>query len=89
MYIKESDYLHPAALSFRVYILPMSPIPMMPITKPSMSDGTLDEPAIALEMLEPSNYHRCSRGRFIFFISVATLSLGSCCLESHAMGRAW
>ena len=31
-------YLHPASLSLRVYIFPMSPIPMMPIVKLAMEE---------------------------------------------------
>ena len=34
-------YLHPALLSLRVYIFPMSPIPMMPIVKFSMEEAML------------------------------------------------
>lgn len=34
-------YLHPASLSLRVYIFPMSPIPMMPIVKFSMEEAML------------------------------------------------
>lgn len=33
-------YLQPAADKRRAYILPMSPMPMMPTVKPSMSLGT-------------------------------------------------
>jgi hypothetical protein len=44
----ELPHLHPASLSLRAYILPMSPIPMMPTTKESIipsnfSDGMLAE----------------------------------------------
>ena len=31
------DYLHPASLSRRAYIFPISPMPMMPIAKLSMT----------------------------------------------------
>lgn len=43
------DYLQPAAASRRAYILPISPMPMMPTVKPSMPSGTCevcDEAAI-------------------------------------------
>lgn len=33
-------YLQPAADNRRAYILPMSPMPMIPMVKPSMSFGT-------------------------------------------------
>lgn len=46
---RTGDYLQPAAASRRAYILPMSPMPMMPTVKPSMPSGTwavCDEAAI-------------------------------------------
>jgi len=38
----DGNYLQPAALSLRAYILPISPIPMSPTTKPSIAGGTKD-----------------------------------------------
>lgn len=37
---RTGDYLQPAAASRRAYILPISPMPMMPTVKPSMPSGT-------------------------------------------------
>ena len=40
---KSIDYLHPAALSLRAYILPMSPMPMRPTVKSSIQGGTAED----------------------------------------------
>lgn len=45
----EGIYLHPASLSLRAYILPMSPIPMIPITKLSIFPSRLDLIETAIE----------------------------------------
>lgn len=34
---REENYLHPAPLSLRAYILPISPRPIMPMVKPSVT----------------------------------------------------
>lgn len=39
--VPRCTHLQPAADSFSVYILPMSPIPIMPTVKPSIPGGTL------------------------------------------------
>ena len=51
---KRVDYLHPAALNLRAYILPMSPMPMSPTTKSSIPGGTAEDLAAMMQKLQKS-----------------------------------
>lgn len=56
---KDIFYLQPASLSRRAYILPMSPMPMMPTMKDSMSGGTMVAAVmIAISGAEPTDLQR-------------------------------
>jgi len=70
---KEKDYLHPALLSLRAYILPMSPMPMRPMTNPSIPGGTWDGGDCGVPIL------LCVRSDKI--LGFARESAGCCCCK--------
>lgn len=60
---RAGNYLHPAALSLRAYILPMSPMPMIPTVKPAISGEAADKDAIVIKVGNCSSVVRddCTR----------------------------